>query len=141
MPDDAASRLGESLRLDLCLKTALTFMVGRGNPLPELITLLGYEKAMEFILVFGGQHFDVPLAADVVRPLNVAGAARAVLDGKLTKAKAARTFDVQLTEVHRCVDLMRAEQAEVRQNSRIAAELVEELNAQKEEQERSIGEA
>ena len=43
-------------RLDLCFRVAAASVVTEDNPLPELIRLLGFEKAMEFMLVFRSEE-------------------------------------------------------------------------------------
>jgi len=115
-------------------------LTGRDNPVPELITFLGYEKAMEFVLVFGGQELRVPVAADIVKPLNVAGAAMAVLNRRLSPERAALDFSVDLEEVRRCVEIVKSEEKELKRQPHIVREIADELEEQREEQERSIGE-
>jgi len=109
-PDVGPARsLREAQRFDLVLKSALALTVTPENPVPELVALFGYEKAMEFILVFGGQTFKVPNAREIVKPLNVAGAAMSVFHKHATLQQAARKFGVPVVEVAKCIQVLQEE--------------------------------
>lgn len=117
-------------RFELCLKAALAMIMMKGNPLPELVDIFGYEKAMQFILVFGGTQFRVPDSLEIVRPLNVAGAAMAVFQHQLTVEKAAKKFKVPLLDVLECLKFLQDENAAVNKRRKIMAEVVEEIRDQ-----------
>jgi hypothetical protein len=117
------------MRRALCLRVALSFLAGRTGSLPELVEFLGYEKAMQFVLLFGGQQLTIPQPAMLVEPLNLVGASMAVLEGKFTVPEAASYFRVKLPEIEKCIKIIRAEQRELNQNQKIVDALVDELSS------------
>lgn len=132
MDQSPADLLREEQRFDLVLRTALALTVTPENPIPELVGLLGYEVAMQFLLVFGGQNFRVPAAKEIVRPLNVAGAAMLVFDRKMTLQKAANKFGVPVVEVAKCVQVLQDEQKALSKARRDLDEAIEDLQGQQE---------
>lgn len=130
MDESPAKILRDDQRFDLCLRTAMALTVTPENPVPELVALLGYELAMQFILVFGGQVFKVPAAREIVRPLNVAGAAIQVFEKKATLQGAARKFGVAVVEVAKCVEVLQNEHRALNKARRDLEEAIEDLQGQ-----------
>lgn len=125
-------RLRQEQRFILAVRTALALTVTPDNPLPELIGLFGFEATMEFILVFGGAKFEVPTAAQVVRPFNVAGAALAVFSKELTVEQAARKFGVGVIDIQKTMGQLEEEHRLQTQVEQAEDEMTDEIREQQE---------
>lgn len=128
-----AQKLREEQRFQLVLQAALALTVTPENPVPELVSLLGYEKAMEFILVFGGTTFRVPAAKEIVKPLNVAGAAMLVFHRGATLQQAAKRYAVPTIEVAKCVQVLQQEHRAILKARKDIDEAIADLQEQQDE--------
>ena len=82
------------------LKVAISAWAEPGNPVPNMISALGYEVAMKMLLLFGGQNVEFPKLSELSGFVNIASASRAVEDGGEIKS-VAKNFGVDEDELMR----------------------------------------
>lgn len=121
--DAAEKLLRASNRRDrkaLVVKTALVTSLGGYRHVAWLVDLVGVEKTVEILLVFGGGTLKLPAPAKFVEALNLAGAGVSVTRGKMSLAEAAKTYRVSPTALKEVVDAVRAVDADMK-SARIQA--------------------
>lgn len=96
----------EEAKLQFALKTAMAGLVHPDNPMPDLIDLLGYEKTMELIFVFGGRKVRFPNIRDIIDVVNVAAVAVAIDSGRMSLLEAVYQRGMAKTELETVVEAL-----------------------------------
>jgi hypothetical protein len=94
----------ETDKLSVGLKVSIAATLGPDNYLPELIDLLGYERVVELMMVFGGKSVKIPKLTDLADHVEYASAAMAVIEGKTTEDKVIRERNLHIPRFRKVLD-------------------------------------
>jgi hypothetical protein len=94
-------------KLRIGVKAVLASLAKPGNPLSELVDLLGYEQTIKFLFVFGGRLLSIPPLSALVNAVPAASAAIDVVENECLIPTAAIRHGVPPDTVDTAVSVLR----------------------------------
>lgn len=109
-------------RKELVVKVAILSALGKkAHHVSWLVDILGVDKTMELILVFGGSSIRLPSAEKFAASIDLAGAALKVADKKGTPAEVAAEHGVSLKALREVAETVSEVDTSIREARKKAA--------------------